>query len=125
MADWGQVPNDVEERLRKICLALPEAREQQAWNGRRWLIRQRTFAHVFALDRGAGEIVMMQFRSDPPELDALIHSGHPFFRAGWGQNVMGMVFDAETDWDEVAELVADSYLTQAPKKLRELVDRGG
>ena len=122
--DWGQVPADVEARLREICLALPEAHEQQAWNGRRWMIRNRTFAHVFSLDRGEGDIVMMQFRSDPPELDALIHNGHPFFKAGWGTNVMAMVFDDDTNWDEVAELVADSYYTQAPKKLRELVDRG-
>ena len=118
--DWGQVPPDVEERLRTICLALPETREQQAWNGRRWMIRNRTFAHVFSVDRGDGrEIPMMQFRSNPPELDALIHAGHPFFKAGWGHNVMAMVFDKNTDWDEVAELVADSYCTQAPKKLVE------
>jgi len=122
--DWGQVRPDVEEHLRTICLALPETREQQAWNGRRWMIRNRTFAHVYAVDRGYGERTMMQFRSDPPELDALIHHGHPFFKAGWGPNVMTMVFDDDVDWDEVAELLADSYCTQAPKKLRVLVDRG-
>ena len=124
MADWGQVPSDVEEHLRKICLALPETREQQAWNGRRWMVRNRTFAHVFAVERGERDIPMMQFRSNPPELDALIHAGHPFFKAGWGPNVMTMIFDGNTDWDEVAELLADSYCTQAPKKLAALVDRG-
>jgi hypothetical protein len=35
-----------------------------------------------------------------------------------------MVFDNGTDWGEVAEPIADSYCTPAPKKLRELVDRG-
>src|SRR4051812_13460772 len=103
--EWGQVRPDVEERLRKICLALPETHEQQAWTGRRWMVRNRTFVHVFAVDRGDGEIPMMQFRSNPPELDALIHSGHPFYKAGWGHNVIAMVFDDDVDWDEVAELV--------------------
>ena len=122
--DWGSVPVDIEEQLRTICLALPETHEQQAWNGRRWMIRNRTFAHVFAVDREGGVIPMMQFRSNPPELDALIHAGHPFFKAGWGHNVMAMVFDDAVDWDEVAELVADSYCSQAPKKLVALVERG-
>ena len=121
--DWGQVPTEIEENLRKICLALPETHEEQAWNGRRWMIRKRNFVHVFAIDRAGDSIPMMQFRSDPPELGALIHSGHPFFKAGWGHNVMAMVFDDNVDWDEVAELVADSYCIMAPKKLRELVER--
>ncbi|HVV34995.1 MAG TPA: MmcQ/YjbR family DNA-binding protein [Acidimicrobiales bacterium] len=120
--EWGQVPVDVEEKLRAICLALPDAHEQDAWNGRRWLIRQRTFAHVFAVERPEGPVPMMQFRSDPPEFEALVRSGHPFFKAGWGSNVLAMIFDDRTDWDEVAELVADSYCSQAPKKLAALVN---
>lgn len=123
--DWGQVPLEVESQLRAICMALPDALEQQAWNGRRWMIRNRNFAHVFTIDAGTRPpVTMMQFRSNPPEFDALVHSGHPFFRAGWGHNVMGFVFDADTDWAEVAELVADSYCIMAPKKLAALVGRG-
>jgi hypothetical protein len=34
-----------------------------------------------------------------------------------------MVIDAGVDWDEVAELVTESYCVLAPKKLVELVDR--
>ena len=123
--DWGQVPPELEQRLRAICLALPETHEEQAWNGRRWMVRRRTFAHVFVVEE-AGQVSrpMMQFRSSPPELDALVHAGHPFFKAGWGHNVLGMVFDDAVDWDEVAELIADSYCAQAPKKLAALVSGG-
>jgi hypothetical protein len=35
--------------------------------------------------------------------------------------VCGMIIDGETNWDEVAELMADSYCVQAPKKLAALV----
>jgi hypothetical protein len=49
--------------------------------------------------------------------------GHPFFRPGWGTNVMGMVLDEATSWDEVAELLTESYCIMAPKKLVALVDR--
>jgi hypothetical protein len=56
-------------------------------------------------------------------LEALRRVGHPFFRAGYGHNVIGMVLDDRTDWDEVAELMTESYCLMAPKKLVALVDR--
>jgi len=34
-----------------------------------------------------------------------------------------MVLDGRTDWDEVAELMTESYCTMAPRKLVERVDR--
>jgi hypothetical protein len=76
---------------------------------------------VFTVDDGDAQKVMIMFRSNPPEFDALLHGGHPFFRPGWGHNVMCMVIDDGVDWDEVAELLADSYCIQAPKKLAALV----
>ena len=35
-----------------LCLALPEAYEEEAWVGTRWRIRTKTFAHVLMIDRG-------------------------------------------------------------------------
>jgi hypothetical protein len=52
-------------------------------------------------------------------------AGHPFFYAGWGRDVVGMVLDDSTDWTEVAELLTESYCVLAPKKLVALVDRPG
>ncbi len=122
--DWGQVREEVEERLAKICVALPEVHEGPAANGRSWLIRKHHFCKVFTTDDGDAQKGIIIFRSEPPELDALVHAGHPFFKPGWGARVMGMVIDAKTDWDEVAELILDSYCIQAPKKLVALVNRG-
>ena len=39
------------------------------------------------------------------------------FRAGWGSNVVGLLLDDDTDWDEVVELLTDSYCLQAPARL--------
>lgn len=115
------MPDEILAAVRAICMALPEAHEQQAWAGTRWRIRQRTFAHVLTLDRATGPITVMTFRSTGPELDILRQAGPPFFQAGWGHNVVGMVLDETTDWDEVTELVTDSYCIMAPKKLSALV----
>ncbi|MCW2798958.1 MAG: hypothetical protein JWQ70_430, partial [Aeromicrobium sp.] len=42
----GEVPPEILDRLRPICLGLPEAYEEPAWTGTRWRVRTRTFAHV-------------------------------------------------------------------------------
>ena len=123
VTDYADVPAEVVAALRAICLGLPETVEEQAWAGTRWRIRTRTFAHVLTVDSPAGPTTILTFRSSGPELDALWAAGHPFFRTGWGTNVVGMVIDAATDWDEVAELMTESYCVLAPKKLATLVER--
>ena len=73
--------------------------------------------------RPLGPSTVLSFRSSGAELAALRASGHPFFRPGWGDNVVGMVLDGATDWGEVAELLTESYCIMAPKKLAALVER--
>jgi hypothetical protein len=119
-------------RLRSICLALPEAYEEQAWVGTRWSIRKRNFAHVVAIDAGwppayaraastQGPAVVLTFRSSGQELEALSAVGDPFFRPPWFPNIVGMVLDRNTDWQEVTELVTESYRMLAPARLGNLV----
>ena len=124
--DYVDVDLAVLEPLRARCLALPDAWEEAAWAGRRFLVRKRNFAHVFALCDERGEVsTMLAFRSPEEERDVLVAGGHPFFFLGWGRNAVGMVIDDRTDWDEVRELVTESYCELAPKKLVALVDRPG
>lgn len=135
MAEHREVPPEVVDRLRSICLALPEVREEDAWAGTRWRIRSKTFAHVVMVDGGwppayaraagsDGPLVVLTFRSAGPELDALEHAGPPFFSPPWFPDLVGMALDADAnvDWVEVAELVTESYRLLAPKKLGMLVD---
>jgi YjbR len=122
---YSDVPDDVVARLRSICAELPETYEEPAWVGTRWRIRKRTFAHVLGIQDGptAPAVIALTFRSAGPELDVLRHAGHPFFYAGWGRDVIGLVIDADTDWTEVAELLTESFCVMAPKKLAAMVDR--
>jgi hypothetical protein len=46
-----------------------------------------------------------------------------FFKPSWGPDVLGVVLDDRTDWDEVGELLTDSYCLLAPKKLAARVNR--
>jgi predicted DNA-binding protein (MmcQ/YjbR family) len=119
------VPEEIESALRAICLELPDAHEQLAWKGTRWMVRKKTFAHVLGVadDGAAAARIVLSFRAAPDELEVLRNAGHPFFYLGWGRDAIGMVLDDGTDWDEVRELITESFCVLAPKKLVVLVDR--
>ncbi len=113
-------------RVAAYAMALPEAYEEDAWTGVRWRVRTRTFAHVLvttpdrAADNGieiAGPTPILTFRSDGEELLALTLAGPPFFKPPWAPTVVGQLLGEDTDWDEVRELVTESYRVLAPQKL--------
>jgi YjbR len=121
--EYADVPAEVLAAVRSICLGLPETIENASWAGTQWRIRQRTFAHVLAVDFADGPVTVVTFRSSQPELDALRSTGHPFFQPAWGTGAVGMVLEPGVDWIDVAELLTESYCVLAPRRLVELIDR--
>ncbi|MEV4492508.1 MmcQ/YjbR family DNA-binding protein [Micromonospora coxensis] len=128
MTDPGDVAPDILDRLRPICRDLPESYEEPAWVGVRWRIRRRTFAHVrtvgldhqMAYTRAAASdepLCVLTLRAPADEVHALVAGGAPFYRPGWGDDVLGLVLDEATDWDEVTELLTESYRRMAPRRL--------
>ena len=102
--------------------------------GVRWRIRKRTFAHVLTVDpdhqmayaRAAATdepICVLTFRSPGDEIAGLVTRGDPFFKPDWGADVVGVVLDGGIDWDEVAELLTETYRVLAPKRLAARIDR--
>ena len=125
---------EVLAELRRICLGFPVVREEEAWVGTRWRIRQRTFAHVLFVDAGwppayaraagtDGPATVLTFRSSPPELDVLRSGSGPFFAPPWRADEVGMILEDDVDWQEVAELLTESYCLQAPQRLAATVER--
>ncbi|WP_307827976.1 MmcQ/YjbR family DNA-binding protein [Nocardioides sp. SYSU D00038] len=122
-------------RVGEVATRLPETLEQDAWIGVRWRIRTRTFAHVApvrdgwpaaharAALGGAGPHAVLVFHADLDEVVTFEHLGPPWFKPPWSATVVGLVLGTGTDWDEVAEVVTDSYCLRAPKKLAALVER--
>lgn len=123
MTDYVDVPPAIVEALAPICLGLPETRQEPSWAGVRWKIRQGTFAHVVCVDRPIGPVTVLEFRAPPEDLDDLVASGFPFQKAEWGDDIIWMVISEASDWDEIQELLTESYCLMAPKKLVALVDR--
>jgi len=140
VAESANLPAELVASVRAVCLRLPEAHEEPAWVGIRWRVGKRTFAHLLAIESGwppayaraaatDGPVRVLTFRSPSPERDALCTMGQPFFKPAWGPDVMGLVLDGGVnpgvDWDEVAELITESYCLLAPLRLVSLVDRPG
>lgn len=134
MADHPDVSADIVARLSSICLGLPEAHQEQAWVGTRWMIGKKNFAHVLTIAAAwppayvqaagtQGPATVLTFRLPLPRADAPRFKRAPFFRPVWFPNIVGMTLDGATDWDEVADLLTESYCVLAPKKLAALVDR--
>jgi hypothetical protein len=140
VAESANLPAELVASVRAVCLRLPEAHEEPAWVGIRWRVGKRTFAHLLAIESGwppayaraaatDGPVRVLTFRSPSPERDALCTMGQPFFKPAWGPDVMGLVLDGGVnpgvDWNEVAELITESYCLLAPRRLVSLVDRPG
>jgi hypothetical protein len=128
------VPAGIVDRLRPMCLGLPEAYEEDAWVGTRWRVRGRTFAHVLQIASGwppvyaraagiEGPSPVLMLRSAGPELEVLRRAGRPYFAPPWRQDEVGLILDDGADWAEVAELVVESYCVIAPKQLSRSVER--
>ena len=134
MAERAVVSSAFVDTLGAICLALPEAHEEQAWVGTRWRVGTRTFAHVLVVDAGwppayarasgsDGPLTVLMFRSSGPELAALAAMGDPFFTTPWRADEIGMVLGDDADWDEIRELITESYCVMAPRRLVDQLGR--
>ncbi len=109
------------DRLRAICLALPEAVEKEAWGDPTFRVRDRIFAMV---KFGDGRTSV--WCKAPPGSQAVLVGADPalFFvppyvgHKGW----VGMRLDRGPEWREVAILVSRSYRLVAPKRLAASVE---
>ena len=125
-----EVPGDIVERIRTLCLALPEVtvRVDESLTRTRsaaqsFDIRRRSFCLLVAREDAAGKPVpLLVLRADPDERDALLSIGHPFFASRAGRDRIIVVLTGDTDWEEIRELVTESYRILAPKKLTGLLD---
>ncbi|RCK67918.1 MmcQ/YjbR family DNA-binding protein [Desertihabitans brevis] len=111
-----EVPVWMVRRIAAILERFPGCEQEDAWTGVRWCVGQATVAHVFG---GEDQLFRVTFRARPDEVAALEHMGPPYFRSGWGGDVVGLVVDEHTDFAELAELLTDSFCVQAPRRLVE------
>jgi hypothetical protein len=124
------VPDNIEERIRALCLALPEvsvrideSRTKARSTAQSFDIRRRSFCLLVAIAGPIGDSVpLLVLRADPGEREALLSLGHPYFAPRGRGDRLGVLLTKDTDWEEIRELVTESYRFLAPKKLIALID---
>src|SRR5918999_660836 len=110
------------ERLRELCLALPETNERLSHGQPTFFVRdKRPFAMVLDNHHGDGRFAMwcaaqdglqeMLVEADPERFFRPPYVGH----RGW----LGVRLDRGVHWNELAGIVEDAYAEVAPPKLVE------
>jgi predicted DNA-binding protein (MmcQ/YjbR family) len=104
------------DRLRATCLVFPEAVEAGGVGNPSFKVREK----IFAMQHGHDGRPSVWFKAQEGVQELLVGSSPGrFFRPpyvghhGW----VGAWLDVEQDWDELADLVEESYRLTAPKRL--------
>ena len=72
---------------------------------------------VARVDSTGKPVPLLVLRASESEREALLSLGHPFFASRAGRDRVVVVLTDDTDWEEIRELVTESYRILAPKKL--------
>ena len=111
-------------RLRRLCLALPEAHEVEACAEPTFRVRNKMFATYASAEshHGAGRPSTwvkaaaanqgLMVRAEPARFFVPPYIG----TSGW----VGVYLDGDVDWGELAELLRDGWRLTAPKRLAAL-----
>jgi hypothetical protein len=106
------------DRLRRICLALPEATERVS-HGEISFFVKRQFVAVDDHHHGADRLAFWCPAAPGAQEQLIAEDPDQFFRPpyvghrGW----VGVRIDLQPDWDEIAAIVRDAYRLVAPKRL--------
>ena len=118
----GRTPLD---RLRRLCLALPEATEVEAWGEPTFRVRDKIFAMYASADthHGAGRPAVW-LKAKPGNQDLVVRAEPERYFAppyvgprGW----IGVWLGRGTDWPALEEMLRDAWKLTAPKRLLKAV----
>jgi len=116
-------------KLRRLCLALPEAVEVEAWGAPTFRVRGKLFAMFSEKGdqhsggrhgvwiKSAREQQQLMLRNDPTRFFFPPYTGP----AGW----IGVYLDDDPDWEEVGHLLRDGWRMIAPKRVVKAFDQPG
>ena len=117
----GEEADEALDRLRKICLGLPETSERVSHGEPAWFVKKQFVTYA---DHHHDERVAF-WCAAPPGVQETLVATEParFFRPpyvghrGW----LGVYLDVPVDWDEIDQIVTDAYRIVAPSHLADTV----
>jgi hypothetical protein len=120
VGDDEGMSEDPLERVRGLCLALPEVTERPSHGEPCWFVRDKRLFVSYA-DRHHDDRVAFWCAAPPGEQQAIVTAEPERYfvppyvgTRGW----LGVRLDVPNpDWETIAELVADAYRVVAPARL--------
>jgi hypothetical protein len=115
---------DPVERLRTICMALPEMTERVSHGEPCWFAGgKKTVAMLDDHHHGANHLAFWAPAPPGAQTEMIEEDPDRFFRPPYvgGRGWIGMRIDRDPDWDEVAAVVREAYRLVAPKRLTALL----
>ena len=116
---------DPVERLRELCLALPEAVERASHGSPGFFVRgKKQFVSVDDHHHGVDHLGFWCAAPPGRQEELIAENPEQFFRPpyvghrGW----LGVRIDLGPDWTEIDEIVRDAYRCVAPRTLLEQLD---
>jgi hypothetical protein len=111
---------DPVDRLRALCLAVPEVTERISHGEPGWFVRgKRQFVTLDDHHHGADRLAFWCAAPPGAQEELIAQDAQRFFRPpyvghrGW----VGVRIDGDPDWDEISEIVRDAFRQVAPKSL--------
>jgi hypothetical protein len=108
------------ERVRRLCMALPEAEERLSHGSPAFFIRgKRQFVAYVDDHHGDGRLALWCNAPPGAQADHVARDPVQFFVPpyvgfrGW----VGVRLDRDPDWDDVADVIDAAWRTSAPKRL--------
>ncbi len=113
------------ERVRRICLALPEVTERLSHGAPTWFVRDKK-VFVTYMDHHHDDGRLALWVAAPPGVQEAMVEEDPerFFRPPYvgGRGWLGVRLDRDLDWAEVERICEDAYRVIAPKRLVDALD---
>lgn len=112
-------PNPL-DRLRTLCLALPEAREVEAWGSPTFRVKTMFASYIGLESPYSDGRASVWIKTTHANQDFLLQADPERFFVppyvgvrGW----IGVYLDDRTDWAELRDLMWDAWRMSVPKKL--------
>jgi hypothetical protein len=115
---------DTEDRVRAICLALPEVSEKLSHGAPAFFVGKQ-FVMLWPQGHHDHHFPHL-WAAAPVGAQEVLVAGAPkrFFRPPYvgGRGWLGLRLDGRVDWDEVETICEDAYRTVAPSRLLAVLD---